>query len=46
VSGQLIRTELAFAQLGDSLPPLRQLKIGEVARWTRHDGSVLRIRGC
>jgi hypothetical protein len=39
----LIRAELALAQLSDGLPPFRQLKIGEVARWTRHDCSVLRI---
>jgi hypothetical protein len=40
VPGQLVGAELALPQLGDGLPPLRQLKIGEMARRTRHDGSV------
>jgi hypothetical protein len=45
VPGQLVRTELALTKRGDSLPSLRQLKIGEMARWTRHDGSVPDRRG-
>jgi hypothetical protein len=37
---QLIGAESALTQLGDSLPALRQLKIGEMARGMRHDSSV------
>ena len=40
VPGQLVGPELALPQLGDGPPPLRQLKIGKMARRTRHDGSV------
>jgi hypothetical protein len=40
VPGELVCPESTLAELRDSLPPLGQLKIGEVARWSRHCGSV------
>jgi hypothetical protein len=40
VPGQLVGPKLALPQLGDGSPPLRQLKIGKMARRTRHGGSV------
>ncbi len=38
--GKLIRPERPLAERHDGLPPLGQLKIGEVARWSRHCDSV------
>jgi hypothetical protein len=40
VPGELVRPERTHPELRDSLPALGQLKIGEVARWSRHCDSV------
>jgi hypothetical protein len=40
VPGQLVGPERTLAEFSDSLPPLRQPEVGEVARWTRHDDSI------
>jgi hypothetical protein len=40
VPGQLIRAERPLPKRRDGLPPLGQLKIGEVAGWSWHVGSI------
>jgi len=40
VPRQLVCAKFALAEFGDSLPSLRQAEVGEMARWTRHGGSV------
>ena len=40
VPGQLVGPERLLAERRDGLPPLGQLKIGEMARWSGHCDSV------